>query len=208
MSPSHANVHSVNIFLPIYSAPERRHPLLPAVLVVRRVAGTPGFLRRRRWRSVIISCKNSKNSGASVRAKGGCGNPVGGPCRPRASISRAIGTFPGSGLGSRQATCRRHPRLPEANSPSSLAQIKGPPREPSIAKSPAHLLDRTLLANRRIDLIVRSAAGIQQTGGRVARRSRKATRRCAEEPAIIRVRAKRVAVSLGRHRRLPGAGSA
>jgi hypothetical protein len=64
------------------------------------------------------------------------------------------------------------------------------------------------LSDGRIDLIVRSAAGIQQTGGRVARRSRKASRRCAEEPAIIGVRAKRVAVSLGRHRRLPGAGSA
>jgi len=32
---------------------------------VREAAGTPGFLRKRKRRLLIISCKNSKNSGAA-----------------------------------------------------------------------------------------------------------------------------------------------
>lgn len=74
------------------------------------------------------------------------------------------------------------------------------------ARGPARLAE-SLLANGRIDLIVRPCAGIQQPGGRIARGSRRAARRCAEEPAVIRVRAERITVSLGRHRPLPGAGS-
>ena len=53
-----------------------------------------------------------------------------------------------------------------------------------------------------------SGAIIQQPGSRVACQSRGAARRCAEELAIIRGRAKGIAALLSCCRCVPGAGSA
>jgi hypothetical protein len=104
MSPSYANAHSVTSFWQ-YTA--------------RRSGGTRCSRRTPpRWNSRISAAKVISVADKFLQkqqeqrerrfANGRCGgNPAGGPCRSRASISRAIGTFPGSGLGSRQATCRR-----------------------------------------------------------------------------------------------------
>jgi hypothetical protein len=64
------------------------------------------------------------------------------------------------------------------------------------------------LADRWVDLVVGSRAGIEERRGRVARRPREAARGGAEEPAIVRVRTKGVAVSLGGRRSVPRADSA
>lgn len=55
---------------------------------------------------------------------------------------------------------------------------------------------------------MRTCAGIQQTRSCVARRSHRTARRCAEEPAIVCTRTKRVTVLLGWQRCVPGARSA
>ena len=56
------------------------NPLLSAVLCSVASAETQGFPRRSRWRSLIISCRNSKNSGSGTPLRGPRGAiPRGGP---------------------------------------------------------------------------------------------------------------------------------
>ena len=130
MSSSQANARSATSFASI----QRAGPPAPAVFVVRRTAGTPGFLRRRRYRSLINSCKNSKNSrSAGSRKIAPVKSPLAGRV-DRASISSAIAPCRSRLWARLDRYAAVNPGLPKANSRSSLAQIKGPLREPSIEK--------------------------------------------------------------------------